>query len=627
MRHLQHRAVGTLCFLALWTPPFALAAVLPGMGQIAGTVSAAPSSAGATVYALNAKKNVGYMVYVVSGRFRATNVFPGEYEVTLRKPGLLAPVAKVTVEAGKTALTDFAAQAVAVEPDYVGGMTYPGAKIEPYDVIYPPGPGRDILERTCMGCHTIQVFPFNVVRTYPTGRTPKDRNGWAITVDRMHKSPAFGMTGKASYFDPALLTAADRDVLVDYLAANFPADAPPRVVRKEEGGDPPLDEHALEKAMIVEYRFPNTPQMPERFTQQIDFDGKGNVWVTDRGAPALVKVDPRSGKRIDYLGHGGGHGLAVDSDGTVWYSDEIVRRFDPATDLHDDYVVEGERRLGSNTQVFDSKGNLWMSLLAAGGLGLWERKSDTFSYWDVPIERSRPYGIIVDHNDKVWFAEYHNSGVASFDPQTKTFRHYPFTTAQPTNNRRPGVDSKNRIWIATWGSKGMQNGALYRVDPASGAVMERKIGIPFANPYSVEADEFDNIWVATDNYLLRYDQKADSFTPFPLAERTDVPKVTIAHGGAVWFTPRNAGQSGSYGGAAAVLYPDKDRIESFGAYFAPNSAANRLASYRGPASPKVKGVIKSYPRGAQNSATPAVAKGPQVKGKTKRADAGERRLE
>ncbi len=612
---------------ALGAPQFALAGALAGMGQISGTVSAAQPPVGATVYAFNTQKNVGYMVYVVGGRFRAPNVFPGEYEVTLRKPGLSAPATKVTVEAGKTAVTQFAAKTVAIEPDYVGGMTYPDAKIEPYDVIYPPGPGRDILERTCMGCHTIQLFPYNVIRTYPTGRTPKDHDGWAITVDRMHKSPAFGTPGKASYFDPVLLTPADRDVLVDYLTANFPADAPPRVVRKEAGGDPPLDERALEKAMIVEYRFPNTPQMPERFTQQIDFDGKGNVWVTDRGAPALVKVDPRSAKRIDYLGHGGGHGLAVDSDGTIWYSDELVRRFDPTTDRHDEYVVDGAHGLGSNTQVFDSKGNLWMSLLTAGGLGLWERKTDTFSYWDVPIERSRPYGIIVDHNDKVWFAEYHNSGVGSFDPKTKTFRHYAFTAAQPTNNRRPGVDSKNRIWIATWGSQGMQNGALYRIDPTSGAVMERKIGIPFANPYSVEADEFDNIWVATDNYLLRYDQQADTFTPFPLAERTDIPKVTIARGGAVWFTPRNAGQSGSYGGAAAVLYPDKDHIESFGAYFAANSAANRLAKYRGVASPKVMGVIKSYPLGAQNSAAPAVATGPQIKGKTKRADAAARRLE
>ena len=70
--------------------------------------------------------------------------------------------------------------------------------------------------------------------------------------------------------------------------------------------------------------------------------------------------------------------------------------------------------LGSNTQIFDSSGNLWLSFLGAGGLGKWDRASDTIQWWDVPVIASRPYGIIVDNQDKIWWADYHNGGVSRF---------------------------------------------------------------------------------------------------------------------------------------------------------------------------------------------------------------------
>jgi streptogramin lyase/mono/diheme cytochrome c family protein len=579
---------------------------LAAYGQLSGQVTGSEPGVLPVVDAYNTARNVSYTVFVVNGHYRAVTLIPGPYDVTVRPAvgqleGFTPQTIKLEVVAGGQSQADFALQDVGPVPNYAGGMSYPGANIAPYDEVYPPGPGRDIMERTCHGCHTPYMFSYNVVRTYPTGRPLHDKAGWAITVDRMHKSPAFGRTGKASLFDPALLSPEDRDIVVDYLADNFGLDAEPRAV--ELTSEPELDLEALEKAMFVAYIFPNTPDVPQRFTQQIDFDTDGNVWVADRGQPGnIVWVDPRTGESRDYAGHGGGHGIAVDqTDGTVWYSGDVVRHLDPQTGLVDHWKIGDDRWLGSNTQVFDSKGNLWLSLLAVGGLGKWDRNTDSIVYWDVPVLRSRPYGIIVDHEDVVWFADYHNSGLTSFDPDTETFRHYQLLEHQPTNIRRPGVDSKGMIWASTWGSLGMQNGALYRLNPATGEVMERKFDIEFTNPYTSEADEFDRIWVGTDNYLVMYDQGEDTFTHYPVPVRTDMPKTTIARGGAVWFTPRNAGQSGEYGGAAGVLYPDKDNITTLAAYHAESSAGYALRKYNGPASPKVTGGDRASPLGAQNA--------------------------
>ena len=168
------------------------------------------------------------------------------------------------------------------------------------------------------------------------------------------------------------------------------------------------------------------------------------MWIAYT-ACCIVRFDPRTGEQKVFEGHGGGHGIAVDqTDGTVWYSpdpgkSEVVRHLDPETGLVDHWKVQGVSGLESNTQIFDSNGNLWLSSLVVGRLSKWDRATDSILYWDVPVLRSRPYGIVVDHNDKVWFADYHNGGVTRFDPETEVFKHFDLVPDKKATNsiRRP----------------------------------------------------------------------------------------------------------------------------------------------------------------------------------------------
>ncbi len=570
--------------------PLSPAAQLPGMGMLSGRVTTPKPLGQLTVYALNTDKRVGYMVYVVDGQYRATNLFPGRYEVTLRGTAgqlnwsLPQQTRKLRVAAGRLATADFTVGDVTPEPTYIGGRTYPDARVEPYDVVFPPGPGRDSLERVCFGCHTIQLYPYTLPRAYPSGRPAHDREGWALTVDRMAKGLAFGAPGKTSYFDPTLLSPKDREELIDYLARNFGPDSPPRVARQDS--EPALDPAALAKAQIVEFRFPNEPDADPRRTHTPDFDGQGNVWVMDTGGQSLVKVDPVKGTVTDHKGHGGGEFLTVDRDGTIWYGG--LSHYDPKTNKHDDYRFNRGGSPGYmmvSTHAIDSSGNIWLSMLTTGGLGKFDRSTNSVIWWDVPFARSRPYGITIDRDDNVWIAEYHNNGLARFDTKTQSFRHFTLTVQAQTSIRRPGVDSKGFVWAGTYGSRGMRNGALYRLDPRTGEVEEHRLRIPFANPYDAEIDAADNVWVATDNHVVRFDQATGNFTHYPVTTRTDIPKLAVTRDGTVWFAPRNAGESGDYGGALSALFPDKDAITSFAAYYTAEHPRNRKASHDWPAIP------------------------------------------
>jgi streptogramin lyase len=612
--------LATLCAVVLsGVITSAHAEQLPGMGSLAGKVAAPKSVGQLSVYALNTDQSVGYQVFVVDGRYRATNLFPGHYAVTLRGTAgqlnwtLKQQTIKLEVRAGRQSSADFRVNNARIPTTYVGGMSYEGwsdrpddpvqpiGKIEPYDVVYPPGPGRRIMERICFACHEVSFFPYNVARTFPTGRMLLDKDGWGVTVDRMANGPSlFSRPGKASYWDPGLLGPNDRNTVVDYLAENFGPDSLPRVVQQDS--EPKLDPKVLAKAEFVEYRVPNTPDFPKRATHTITFNPDGTIYTLDRGSRGSVLwIDPSTGAHKDYVGHGGGEAITADRDGTVWYGS--LRHFDPKTGLMDEYQFEGpehSRRALAVTSIFDSNGDLWGTDLVGGDLEKWDRKTNSLVWWDIPVLRSRPYGITVDHHDKVWFAEWFSGGVTSFDPKAQQFRHYPLTRLAPTNIRRLGADSKNFIWACTWGAPGVNSAALYRLDPDTGAVEEHKLDILYAHPYDAAPDDDDRIWVATDNHILMFDPTSGVWARYPTPTRTDIARLSITGEGTVWFAERAAGQTAGYGAVAVALYPDKDRIKTFAARYSEKSDHGHLIyNYHGPDA-KVTGTVRTFSSAPQN---------------------------
>ena len=171
--------------VALVAGSFAAAqtATVPGAASLSGTVeSSAPYNA-AQVFIRNTDKRMLYMVYTNAKRFRAVALFPGNYEISAATKDLKSDVQKLAIKAGdspKVTLT-FARPAVATDRAIVNaneGETQGTSRVrieQSYDEIYPPGPGRDIAERTCMICHGE-----NFLSTQPA-----TIGTWNLRLDRM----------------------------------------------------------------------------------------------------------------------------------------------------------------------------------------------------------------------------------------------------------------------------------------------------------------------------------------------------------------------------------------------------------------------------------------------------------
>ena len=575
-------------------PGAAAAQLLDGTGSISGAVTASTSLTAPQVHALNLEKQIRYVVYAVEGRYRAMNLFPGTYDVSVRQQGYGASVQQVVVDAGQDTGVDFTLlETGALETN----RSDDDVELVDYDTLYPPGPGRAALEKNCTYCHT-QEAPVYDLRLSNYQWT---RSEWEVGVDPLiniggprgtfHNSAVPGAPdliasstislhplGELEITVKNTLSDSDREIILDYLVENFGPDSNRRAQREQPESEIPLDESALSKAMYVEYYVLPNPEIDSigdrRQVQDPHFDQNGNVWFTDRGTHNRVSMlDPRTGAITDYLMPDtrdlDPHGLTVDADGHVWWLREFgltLGRLNPNTGEMTQYSANVDNRIlggAIHTPALDSAQNLWFTVMSGNHLGKWERDTDKITLYRAPTqeEPGYGYGIIVDSLDKVWFAPVQRCELTRFDPETERFSSY-HALGDPSAGgcimRRLDEARDGAIWYGVH-----SHGKLGKLDPSTGEQELFDMPVPFGKPYALQIDPTGNVWVGDGaTGIVRFNPRSEEFTYFPYPRRTAFPKIEITRDGAVWFGTRDRGQT-----RVSVLYPDMTQISMFGAYY------------------------------------------------------------
>mgnify|MGYP002382096262 CR=1 FL=1 len=581
-------------------------ASLSSTARVTGTVTAPQSFHAAQVYLRNLDRRVRYMVYTNQGRFRAVAMFPGRYEVVVRANGLASDPQALTLSAGDNPALTLAMHALPPGDGHVvGAISMAGQNaqatvtLHSYDEIYPPGEGRDIIERTCMICHGENWLPAQ----------PAQEIVWNARIDHMMGAD-LNNHGAMSYAEGLLSYRAqwlrfglqDRRTLMKYLLANFGPKAEPRMVRTDR--PPALDETALGKAMYIEYQVPDDPpgqglHDPKyqnavgpfskiRTMQDVRFDADGNVWATDRGSPSrLVKLDPRTAQWREWMTPHPKqdiHELLIDRNGIVWLPEHAedpgfrntLMGFDPKTekwahviDMDPKDVIRNDMKWTDSISV-DSKGNLYVNWILGGALtrvdGTTHQVTDVFP---LASTAAIPYGNVIDSKDNVFLAMWGRGSVAKFDTTTKSWTEFAPPT-YPGEVRRLNVDAQDNIWFGIYSAGSRRPGKLAKLDQKTGRFTEYTIPEQTAQFYDVSPDGAGNIWFADTPQvdraaqLGRFDPRTETFTFYPKPQfAADTPKIQVSRQGSIWFAPRGSLDEQGLG----VLYPDMDRIETLGAYY------------------------------------------------------------
>ena len=83
---------------------------------------------------------------------------------------------------------------------------------------------------------------------------------------------------------------------------------------------------------------------------------------------------------------------------------------------------------------------------------------------------------------------------------------------------------------------------LGRLDPVTGTITEYELPTPHSEPYTVEVDREDNVWVAgyLSNTLAVFDRAKGSFTEYPIpTPGAHIRKMAPDLKQGIWFAESN----------------------------------------------------------------------------------------
>ncbi|NOZ74382.1 MAG: hypothetical protein GXO90_03260 [FCB group bacterium] len=257
--------------------------------------------------------------------------------------------------------------------------------------------------------------------------------------------------------------------------------------------------------------------------------------------------------------------LYEDRRGYIWIgTDKGANRYDPdkGTFLAFQYNKNDRASLGYNF-IFDfaedSSGNLWLASYG-GGINEYHPESGTFTRYlhresdPTSIASDWVMSLYTDSRGRLWVGT-DGKGISVLDPETRTFTQYVHDPENPQSLSSNNVYSfyenpAGTMWIGTHG------GGLDQMDMETGLVSRysTETGLPNNVIYGILPDEFNNLWLSTNNGLARFNPETGDVTRF---DRFDGLQGTEFNQGA--YCPRTNGEL-VFGGIDGINIVDPGNI-------------------------------------------------------------------
>lgn len=204
---------------------------------------------------------------------------------------------------------------------------------------------------------------------------------------------------------------------------------------------------------VVEFKTPSGGGGPH--TLVITNDG-GTIWFTLQSGDRIASLDTRTGAMREYSTSGGPYGLSLDKAGNVWFcrmGDDRMGKLDPRTGAMSEVSMGRGSRPRRVATAPD--GTLWVALYGNGKLAKLDPAAmKVVKEYVLPGDDAGAYAVTVDGGGIVWVNEIKTDTVVRFDPKTEQMRVVPLPSRN-TGIRKMVVDALGRLWYM-----GSHNGRL-----------------------------------------------------------------------------------------------------------------------------------------------------------------------
>ncbi len=294
------------------------------------------------------------------------------------------------------------------------------------------------------------------------------------------------------------------------------------------------------RVIITEYDLPRETIQPH----DVIVDADGIAWYSSFGEQYLGKLDPRSGKVIEFPialnkpGFPTGTlGLRDDRDGNLWlgnmYQARIVK-FDRKSETFRYYALPSEANIDAaqinmvSPRSSHVDGKLWTQNNGFAGvhrLDLASGKIETFEPFKVAPkgEPHNIYDVIPDSKNNAFFTDFRQRHIGRIDARSGEVK--LFTIPTPASAPRRGMmDDQDRLWFGEF--RGNRIGMF---DTKAETFKEWIAPTPWSAPYDATIDKNGEVWtgsMSTDR-ILRLNPESGEFVEYLLPRSTNIRRVFV----------------------------------------------------------------------------------------------------
>src|SRR5258707_940412 len=393
-------------------------------------------------------------------------------------------------------------------------------------------PGTDAQKRfllNCNGCHTIERIMkstydadgflqiFQRMAGYYPGSTPLKPQRLAGTAIRDVQR---GGDGRKTAEWLASVNLSQRETWA------YPLKTEPRLAGKST------------RVIITEYDLPNPLIQPHH----VMLDRQGNAWYSDFGQMFLGKMDPKTGKVTQYpipvVKQGWSEGtldLEIDRDDNPWVGvmyQSAIAKIDRKTEKFRMWSTPKEwdtdaGQLGHIAiEGTRSDNKVWIKNSDGGHiyrLDLVSNKMENLGPFKDPKSGKRigTYGIHSDAQNNAYLLDFAAGNIVRIDAKTRNAIVYP-TPTPDSRPRRGRVDHEGRLWFAEY-----QGNAIGMFDPRSERITEWKVPTPWSAPYDAVAGKNGEAWTGSmlTDRVSRPDIRGGQYTGYMLPRPTNIRRV------------------------------------------------------------------------------------------------------
>jgi len=452
---------------------------------------------------------------------------PGHYDLRVRADGFdLNRTASVDISAGKPATANLKLRKTSDLATQLSNAEWMAS--------FPGTDEQKVSIQICTHCHTLERI----------ARSNHDTDEFRQVIDRMfHHSPesfplmvqpdAPGRAGSELSPGQQAQQQENRRKMAEYLSTlnlssvsewSYPLKTFPR------------PKGAATHAIITEYDLPKRTRQPH----DVIVDSQGTVWYASFGEPILGKLDPKTGKIIEYpipvLKPGAINGnldVEFDEEQNIWIAmtfQAAVAKFDRKTEKFTVYSLPPELNADYRELTFVGPahshvdGKVWITDSGTYTILRLDTASGKFDVFE-PFPRPRPliYQVVSDSHNNAYFTVMGREHIGRIDAKTGEISFYQIPTARSAP-RRGMIDSQGRLWFGE--NRGNKIGMF---DTNTQKFQEWAVPFPYYFPYDVTLDRNGEVWAVTEfsDSVLRLDRGTGQYTAYLLPRETNMRRAFV----------------------------------------------------------------------------------------------------